>query len=274
LDITLDITLDFPEISIFALTKKLPEGDGYEKEPQFFIENLKHGDTSALDLLGVQNSSVFLSNCTIWVEGITDRLYFRRYLDLYLDHLRKITKPVKFKEDFHYSFVEYSGGNITHWSFLDHEKYPMNVERLCGKLFLIADEDSGKDERHQKLKESLGDRFCLLECREVENLISKKVIQKIINDYEGDNLELNFKEIDYKNEKLGRFIDQKLGAKKRRSYAAESGTVSDKLNFCKKAMKYTNDWDDLSNEAKSICKKICIFINDNNGCEVNREIFS
>jgi hypothetical protein len=267
----LDITLDFPEISIYALTKKIDEGNSDEKEPKFLIENLKHGDTSALEILGVRNSSVFLSNCTIWVEGITDRLYFRRYLELYFDHLSKSNNSVKFKEDFHYSFVEYSGGNITHWSFLDNEEYPMNIERLCGKLFLIADRDHGKDVRHEKLKKSLEDRFCLLDCREVENLISKKVLLNIIEDYEGCNPEIHFEEIDYKDKPLGQFIDEKLGINKKRSYAAESGTVSDKLGFCKKAIKYTNDWDDLSNETKIICKKIFQFIGENNGLKSIQE---
>jgi predicted ATP-dependent endonuclease of OLD family len=117
----LDITLDFPEISIYTLTKKIDEGAHDEKDSKFLIENLKHGDTSVLELLGVRDSSVFLSNCTIWVEGITDRLYFRHYLNLYFDNLSKNNNSARFKEDFHYSFVKYSGGIIAHWSFLDNE---------------------------------------------------------------------------------------------------------------------------------------------------------
>jgi predicted ATP-dependent endonuclease of OLD family len=267
LDITLDMTMDFPKISIYALTKKIDMGDSDQKEPHFFIENLKHGDTSALDLLGVQNSSVFLSNCTIWVEGITDRLYFRHYLDLYFDYHSKSNNCVKFKEDFHYSFVEYGGGNITHWSFLDNEKCPINVERLCGKLFLIADKDEGKDKRHEELTEKLGDRFCLLKCKEVENLISKKVLLKVIKDYEGCIPNIDYiNEADYKKVRLGRFIDKRLGANRKRigSYATKSGTVSDKLNFCKKVIENTNDWDDLSNETKKICERIYRFIAKNN----------
>ena len=267
----LDITLDFPAISIYTLVKKLEDRDGDEKKPQFSIENLAHGDISALEFLGVRNSSVFLSNCTIWVEGISDRLYFRHYLNLYFEHLnKKDNNFIKFKEDFHYSFVEYSGGNITHWSFLDNEENPMNAERLCGKLFLIADKDQGKDIRHEKLKTKLGGRFCLLDCLEVENLIRKKVLLKIIEDYEGCNPEIvNFEEIDYKDESLGTFINNKLGVYKKRkgSYAAESGTVTDKLGFCKKAIEHTKEWDDLSEETKNICEKMCKFISENNGRE-------
>lgn len=266
----LDITLDFPDISIYTLRKKIDNGSNDEKEPHFFIENLAHGDFSALELLGVRNSSVFLSNCTIWVEGITDRLYFRHYLNLYFDHLNENHEnPIKFREDFHYSFVEYSGGNITHWSFLDNEENPMNAERLCGKLFLIADKDQGKVIRHEKLDKKLGDRFCLLNCREVENLISKKVLLKIIKDYEGCYPDTDFEEKNYINEPLGRFINKKLGDNKKRNYAEESGTITNKLGFCKKAIEHTEEFKDLSDETKLICEKICRFINENNGYETN-----
>jgi hypothetical protein len=42
--------------------------------------------------------------------------------------------------DTHYSFVEYSGANIVHWSFLD-KCSGIDVDRLCGKLFLVSDRD-------------------------------------------------------------------------------------------------------------------------------------
>ena len=131
---------------------------------------------------------MFLSNCTIWVEGITDRLYFRHYLKLYFEHLKeKDDSSIEFKEDFHYSFVEYGGLNITHWSFLDNEEHPINVDTLCGKLFLIADKDKNKDERHKELEKKLGDRFYCLRCKRVENLLSKEVLLKVIEDYEEAN---------------------------------------------------------------------------------------
>ncbi|AKB22331.1 ATP-dependent endonuclease [Methanosarcina sp. WH1] len=265
----LDITFDFSKISVYTLRKKLDDGTHDEKDPKFSIENLSQGDRSALELLGVRNSSVFLSNCTIWVEGITDRLYFRHYLKLYLEYMKNKGEDfAEFKEDFHYSFVEYGGGNITHWSFLDKEDHPINVEKLCGKLFLITDKDKNKDGRHEKLEKELGVRFYCLECKEVENLLSKKVLLEVVKDYEkADPIIEDFEESDYKNVYLGKFIDDKLGADKKRtaSYADKSGTVSDKSGFCLRARKYITEWDDLSNEAKGICERIYQFIKENNG---------
>jgi len=172
------------------------------------------------------------------------------------------------KPHLHYSFVEYSEGNITHWSFLDKEETEntINVDRLCSRLFLIADRDEGKEKRHQALKEKLGSRFYLLKAGEVENLISKKVLLAVIKDYEGEDPDIQyFNELDYKDEPLGEFIEKKLNKKKRKgSYSADSGTISSKHQFSKKAIKYTEQWDDLSNEAKSICERIYEFITEHN----------
>jgi len=264
----LDITFDFSKISVYTLRKKLDEGTHDEKDPKFLIENLSQGDISALELLGVRNSSVFLSNCTIWVEGITDRLYFRHYLRLYFEYMKNKDEDfIEFKEDFHYSFVEYGGGNITHWSFLDKEDHPINVNRLCGKLFLITDKDKNKDGRHEELEKKLGDRFYCLECKEIENLLRKKVLLKVIKDYEKVDPRIeDFEESDYKKVYLGKFIDEKLGVGKKRrgSYAADSGTVSDKVGFCKKAIENTKECADLSKEAKEISERIYQFIKENN----------
>ncbi len=41
-------------------------------------------DRDLLASLGVKPSSVYLANCTIWVEGITDRLYITKYMEKYL----------------------------------------------------------------------------------------------------------------------------------------------------------------------------------------------
>ena len=268
----LDITLDFNDISIFTVKKELDNSDSEEKVPSFTIENLSEGDTSALELLGVRNSSVFLSNCTLWVEGITDRQYLRHYLKLYAEEHEN---DLDFKEDYHYSYVEYGGNNITHWSFLDKEKKPINVEKLCGRLFLLADKDQGKDKRHKQLKETLKERYYPLKCREIENLVFKDVLLKIVKDYEGinedessDNINEDFKYVDYKNNLLGRFIEKKIivdkNKMKRKSYMAKSGTIKDKIGFLNKAVTYIQKWDDLSPEAQEITEKVYNFIKEHN----------
>ncbi|NQU99003.1 AAA family ATPase [Candidatus Woesearchaeota archaeon] len=257
----LDLTLDYNQISILA-TKKLPD-------EKFEIKVLSSGDKGLLRELGVQNSSVFLSNCTIWVEGVTDRLYLKKYLELYFKK-----NKINFIEDIHYSFVEYGGNNITHWSFLDEDtdKKTINAERIAGKAFVIVDKDGDtKLERKEKLEKQLGDDLCILPCEEIENTLSSEVIKDIIKKYEKgieDKQFSNFKYKDYKNQKLGKFIEEKAfkeySPKRKGGYKEPSGTLKEKLSFCNKALDVLEDEDQLTEEVRKLLNKIKEFIERNN----------
>ncbi|MDK2890635.1 MAG: hypothetical protein PWR21_1267 [Methanoculleus sp.] len=270
----LDITLDFPDISIYSVKKTFDESTAEEKKPEFVVENLSHGDRSALEQLGVRNSSVYLSNCTIWVEGITDRLYLRWYLEVFYE---KFDNKEKFKEDFHYSFVEYSGSNITHWSFLDNEEEPISVDRLCGRLFLIADRDDGtstaKIARHAKLKSVLEDRFYVFDCKEIENQLSPSVLKRVLKSYGEDETCLPaINQEEYKDKNLGQYIEDILGEqKKRKGSYIDGNTISDKVGFCRKAISHIETWDDLSPEAQLLTEKLFDFILAN---QEPKEVFS
>jgi len=270
----LDVTLDFPDISIYSVKKTFDGSTTEEKKPDFIVENLSHGDRSALEQLGVRNSSVYLSNCTIWVEGITDRLYLKKYLDVFYESFED---KEKFKEDFHYSFVEYSGSNITHWSFLDNEEEPINVDRLCGRLFLIADRDDGtsaaKIERHTKLKDVLKDRFYVFDCKEIENQLSPSVLIRVLKSYgEDEACLLAINQEDYKDKNLGQYLENILGEqKKRKGSYIDGNTISDKVGFCRRAVSNIETWDDLSLEAQQLTEKLFDFILVN---QEPKEIFS
>jgi hypothetical protein len=257
----LDLTLDFKDVSVYTFRKELEASDKKEKDAAFHIENVSSEDRCSLELLGVRNSSVFLSNCTIWVEGITDRRYFKHYLRLYQAHDPN-RKP--FREDWHYSFVEYGGSCITHWSFLDEGGDCIGVDRLCGKLFLIADGDPDtkwKPERHKKLEATLKDRFYRLKCKEVENLLSTTVLKAVLQQY-GETSFKVFKQEDLQVARLGEFIEAAVieGKRIRRGSYVDNGTVSDKVGFCDKAIRATKTFGDLSDEAKEIAKRLYDFI--------------
>ena len=299
----LDITLDYDDVSIFTIKKQFDDIKDDDKIPKFLIENLSYGNTNALELLGVRNSSVFLSNSTIWVEGITDRYYIKKYFDIYQNYLKKKAKEHKipfkqFREDYHYSYVEYAGNNITHWSFLDNEndldeKEKIYVKRLCGKVFLISDNDnarvipenyekdiesnfSEKEIRFKKLKDYLGNRFHLLESKEIENILSKEVLIEVIKDFEKksgankkDLSELNklkkntkFNESRYSNKNLGEFIDDEILKDNRKRVASykKGNTISEKQKFCQRAVNHINTYEDLSKEAIILCDEIYQFI--------------
>ncbi|ANU18481.1 hypothetical protein BBI11_16195 [Planococcus maritimus] len=271
----LDMTLDMDKMSIYSFNKELEDVDSREKNATFIIENVSNEDDNVLKMLGVKNSAVFLSNCTIWVEGITDRYYIRHFLNLYQETLDKF--PV-YKEDIHYSFVEYSGNNITHWSFLDENENEdeeifksINESRVCGTLFLITDKDSKKKEtRQSKLAQALGERYYCLECREIENILTATTLKKVIASYEKVKVsELkftkNFSSKTYRDELLGRFIEKVIRDKNRQgSYSSTSGAVSDKIGFCKRAISEMKSFEDLSEEAQKLSIELYEFIAANN----------
>lgn len=244
-----------------------------ERPPHYSVINVSRSDRRPLELLGVRNSSVLLTNCTVWVEGITDRRYVAHWLDLYQQHLHGSMPADRAKfliEDLQYSFVEYSGGNITHWSFLDEEG--PDVERLCGNLFLIADEDNmkpgaEKGKRQEKLIKKLQEKFHLLPVREIENLLTPDNLKSVLmaNGELPDNLKTVVEQDAYAGKQLGKFIEStiiKNLALKRRigSYAGDSGTVSDKVKFCERAIESMKEFDALSPAAQDLTQKVFDFI--------------
>ncbi len=245
----LDMTLDYKEISVYKFTK--------EKE-QFFIHNIDNPDITLLEHLGVKNSSVFLTNCTIWVEGITDRIYIRKYLELYQESLSKESK--KYFEDIHYSFVEYGGNNITHWSFLDTSG--INVERLCGKLFLLTDSDNAKSgakyERFTKLQQKLGDQYYCLQAKEIENLLTKEILLETLKliDKTKDKESIKFKDKAKfnPNTAIGIFIDNHIEGLNK-MYKNESGTIKEKVQFAQGVVNVLLDFNQLTDEAQKLTMK-------------------
>lgn len=273
----LDLTLESDDLSVYTFEKYLPPGDNDERHAIVTITPVSHGDSRTLQLLGTRNSSVFLANCTIWVEGITDRRYFSHYLRLYQEHLLKQAKaedktaPQSFQEDLHFAFVEYGGSNITHWSWLDDTPDPIEVERLCGRLMLIADNDGAaketkKAERHRQLSERLTSRFVLLECREVENLIGPVVMRKYLTTLRVTDADSVVEDWDqYRSLKLGKWIDKTLAIAgvKARKHEAKSGTIEDKGIFAEAIIRETAVFEELSPEAQAICERIYNFISEN-----------
>lgn len=275
----LDMTIDFTNISIFKV--ELEGFNDETRENTFTIENLSSGDKNLLESLGVRNSSVFLSNATIWVEGISDRIYLRKYLELYLE---KIKKADTYKEDVHYSFIEYGGGNLPHWSFDVAQKSNDSVIKtssIVSRVFLVADRDdthikkqSEKAKRLKNLKNLLGKKnIYITQAREIENIISWDILRKTIL-RRGDSIKerLNIEKLIEKmvDAPLGELIHSKIvdGAPKRRYRPNESGTILDKPRFAKEICREIESFDDLSPEAKKLTKAMFRFIEASNNTQV------
>ncbi len=267
----LDTTFDYANISVFTFKESINDASG----KTFTIENISTYTNQILELIGARVSSVFLTNCTIWVEGISDRLYIRKFLEL----LNKDNAGRPYKEDYHYSFVEYGGNNITHYTFLDEEeKKGINPERLCAKLFLIADSDglksdldvtaSGKPKaksvRNTKLRAVLGKNYYRLNVREIENLLTKSTLKSTIESLWGKfepKFKPSFSIQPHEDEYLGTFIKAHVQFKKKNFKA---GTISPKGPFAIAAVDNLKNYNDLSSEAKKLTEKIYEFIKFNN----------
>jgi hypothetical protein len=240
-----------------------------------------------LNELGVRASSVLLANCSIWVEGVTDKLYLRAYLNKYIEELEDEDKKSKLKsyhENLHFVFTEYQGSNITHWDFSDdveNNGSETPAKRLNRNILLIADADiEGKGERVESLREALGEAFYLLEYKEIENFIPFDILIdtakarwetfKQRTDSNIDRFE-NMKEELFKSNRYGigevleRYVDKADGLE-RKFYSDKSGTIKDKVKFCHTAISLMNESDDwkLTPELTSLCETVWDFIESHN----------
>ncbi|PZO40803.1 MAG: hypothetical protein DCF19_10855 [Pseudanabaena frigida] len=272
----LDMTIDFDNISVFHFSKH------EDTQPQFHIRPSSPRDRQILLDLGVRNSSVFITNATIWVEGKTDRLYLKAYMKKYIDELKnsdheKHSELIKLKEDYHYSFVEYQGANLTHWSFDPDEKETKEIKAsyVCAHAFLIADGDvATKGDRKQVYTDMLGDRFYLLEVKEIENLIPVEILRKVVaekfKEYEGNIEHINYEDYAKLDTPIGKYLDSLLKAipegktvfaaiNKSKIKSEGSGTIKSKGTFCDDAIKFMQnlecEWA-LNDDLKAICEKI------------------
>lgn len=282
----LDLAADY-DAKIFSV-KKSRDDNG---DIAHIVESLDPGDIRALRLLGVRHSSSFLVNATIWVEGITERLYLRQYLDLYQRYASDQDESFKvYREDVHYSFVEYAGSNITHLNVLDEEE-GINVDRLCARMFLIADNDgcdmsrvegegepekdwSSKEKRLWKLYQKLGERFFALDVREVENMLTPHVINYVVYCWKKANREklgegaepetvFSAAQDDYRDKYLGTFIQEAIDDDYG-TFASKSGTIAKKVDFAQLALKRIRSWEDMSPDAQKLAERIYAFIKKQN----------
>jgi predicted ATP-dependent endonuclease of OLD family len=266
----LDITLDFDNISIYTVNKHYNESDVRDS---FSIELAANSDIRILDLIGARSSSVFLSNCTIWVEGITDRLYLKNFLSIYQDSLIDNAEiNSAFKEDYNYSFVEYSGGNIVHWSFTDEDAVDkIRSSKISNKIIVIADKDntdenvnSAKARRLNELSRALGDNFIVVNGKEIENILNPNIIISTVQQLQKRGKEIEFDKDDilfekYQDKGLGEFVENNFKNLSRK-FKADSGTILPKLDFCKTAVNNMKSMDDLSDAGKEIARRIYEFI--------------
>lgn len=275
-----DGTIAANDISVFAFQQRATDKD------RFLIRPLVSEHHDALALLGVQNASVLLAQCGIWVEGVTDRQYLRAYLNAYQDSDEfKKAKLRVMREDTHFAFWEYAGSNLAHYLMsdiprkgtLEAEDYEcgkkdvlakIESSALCNRIFLLADRDEKKSKKHESLK-TLAERrsnlvYFVTPCIEIENLLSPAEISARLPTFlKGTNASVTFTsaQADYKNIRMGAFLSQQFPSSCPGSWVAESGTLETnrKNRLCELAVKHIS-WGSMSTDAKVLAKSLYGFI--------------
>lgn len=242
------------------------------------VEPVLAADARILEVLGARISSVFLTNCTVWIEGISDRIYFRRYFEL----LAAEGGGPPLLEDVHYSFFEYAGSNLEHWQEIESSDAAIDARRVTARMIVVADRDTGKSAKHARLAERLGARYVVLPCREVENLLAPHVLHGVVASYETRPDLVRMPADDYSDALLGDYIDAKMLSDARESrrfrsaapvrddatprvYAETSGTIKEKVDFALRAVRLMTSARDLSARAVEVTSTLCRFVAAQNG---------
>ncbi|MEG0915402.1 MAG: AAA family ATPase [Myroides sp.] len=186
----LDLTIEKENVSIYSFSSKSVENE----DNTFTLRNVNFGDNTVLKNLGVNNSSVFIANCTIWVEGVSDRNYIKAFLKSYIKSLPKKEQRI-LKEDIDYAFFEYAGSNIEHYFFdeltteeSDEIISDIKALALSNRIFLLADSDVAKRSSKkgkrltdlENLSRENFDPYIIWSCREIENLLTKEIWEQVL----------------------------------------------------------------------------------------------
>jgi predicted ATPase len=193
------------------------------------INPFKGYEAATLELLGVLNTSTMISNCSVWVEGITDRFYVRAFLSAYMKDLMGF-RPI---EGLNYSFIEYGGSNLRHYLFDENADQSaindgIKAYFVSNKIFLLSDKDFTKDKKHQFYETLNKKNFQYEHTRypEIENLVPPQILCAFL--IERLNVpQVKAKEIinkSYKKIKLGRFLTEQFSKHSiNRKIAAKTG---------------------------------------------------
>lgn len=275
----MDIALEKPdEIKLFMIQK--------ENTEKFIVKPMTESLRQINDDLGVRNSSVLLANSSIWVEGVTDKLYLKSFMKKYLNELKannesKYERYSSFVEDYHYIFVEYQGSNLPHFDFSEDgtdDVKATSVDRLIGNAMVLLDGDvKEKGDRVKILEDALTEyNVIVLDCKEIENLLPEEIIKPIAQDRfdnrkkrKTDGRSINLKKLKFteysKHEKgIGKHLDDCITGEKhffsknnKRNDAP--GTINRKVEFCEAATELMDKGSvdfSLSEDLTNILEKI------------------
>ena len=255
----IDMQFENRDISIYSFDKSINNEENSINE--FIVEKVDFNHFPTLEKLGALPSSVLANNCTILVEGSYDIVHYDFYLKLYQEKLKNEDHNVTiFKKGIHYSFLR-GGGKET----LKTVKEFNSIEKE--RIYTILDFDSKEESKKNKAFFNDMDytNYKILNVKEVENLISKPVLLKILNSFKEIRtlgIAEDFDEEEYQKSNFYKFIKEKIIKGEIPDNFFNDDTLKER--FCYKEPDCTDNYDDLSDAAKEVSEEIYEFIKKNN----------
>ena len=153
----------------------------YKQDGRAFVKRIESylDKTRILDDLDVKASDLLQSNGIIWVEGPSDRVYIKHWLDLYF--------PDRFVEGVHYQFLYYGGSLLSQYSAEEVTEL-ISVIKTNRNAVIVMDSD--KRNRNARLNDTkkriiaefdaLGMMSWVTKGKEIENYIPKTAIEEAL----------------------------------------------------------------------------------------------
>lgn len=189
------------ECHMFITTHSNIAIDAFSQSPDAQINHIqKEGDEvvgalinsnlhsyGVLEDLGHKASDLLQANGLIWVEGPSDRIYIKKFIEIWGDG--------ELKEGVHFQFALFGGSLLAHMdmSMPQHEvSDALSVLRINRNAVLVCDGDclfegaplKKRVVRAKAALEASGGYAWVTECKEIENLIPKEAFQSV-NSLEG-----------------------------------------------------------------------------------------
>lgn len=190
----------------------------YHIEKRNYISKISEVDSyidkvAILDDLDVKASDLFQSNGIIWVEGPSDRIYIRKWLEINNSDLL---------ENVHYQFAYYGGKNLYHYTTDQEMTELINILLTNRNSAIVIDSDKNDEsckinETKLRIQQEFSNKgLCcwITKGKEIENYITKKDINLIYNTNK-QNIGLYEKFPDYIKEKEKNFSNEKVKVAKK-----------------------------------------------------------
>lgn len=165
--------LDYERASILHVTHNVEDGTRVTRAESLQAVSDLCGD------LGYRPSDLIQANAVIWVEGPSDRIYLKWWLEL--------VAPEEFIEGIHYSIMFYGGALLKHLTANDPSVDEfISLRRLNRHSAILIDSDkTSAHGRINKTKARIRDEFAredmpgfawITECRTIENYVPVKIL--------------------------------------------------------------------------------------------------